>query len=61
MLRFLHDQDLVNNELLARLGSQVHLLDGDLFAGGQSLRDEDVARSAASKQVSRMLAWINGR
>jgi hypothetical protein len=41
MLRLLHNDDLVDDQLLARLLGEVHLLDGHLLAGCKRLRDED--------------------
>lgn len=44
MLRLLHHQDLIDDKLLAGLGRQIHLLDGDLLARGECFGDVDVAR-----------------
>jgi hypothetical protein len=43
VLRLLHDQDLVHDQLLPWLVRQVHLLDRDLLARRECLSDEDLA------------------
>jgi len=48
VLRFLHNQDLVDDEFFAWLVREVHLLDSDLLSRGESLGDVNVPGSAVN-------------
>lgn len=45
MLRLLHDEDLVDDELLPRLMREIHLLDRDFLASQESFGDIHVSGS----------------
>ena len=45
MLRLLHDENLVHNELYARLTRQIHFLDRDFLACCEHFCDIDMTRS----------------
>jgi len=49
VLRFLHNQDLVDDKFLARLVGEIHLLDGDLLSCGQSLGDINMSGSTTDQ------------
>ena len=53
VLRFLHNQDLVDDEFLAWLVREVHLLDSNLLSRGESLSDINVSGSAVNPSKRR--------
>lgn len=54
MLRLLHDENLIDDELLAGLVRQVHLLDSDLLACREGLGDVYMSRSTEQIYLSAM-------
>jgi hypothetical protein len=51
VMRFLHDDDLVDDELLSRLLSEIHLFDRDLAAVVERFGDEDHSRRSVKRRV----------
>ncbi len=58
MLRLLHDQNLIDDQFLARLMRQVHLFDGHLLSGGQRLGNVEHGQKHFTKQSFRKQTLI---
>jgi hypothetical protein len=53
VLRFFHDKDFIDDQFLAGLVSEIHLLDGDFGVGCQGNGDIDRARSTRERERER--------